>query len=92
MTQIRVKLTAPSPFRSQWMGEIVRPEWPLDFSESGGVSPISMPSARRRGIATGLRDQRALDQQWLFIIDAFAAIQEATDLGQGVRLELQSKL
>lgn len=42
-------------------------------------------------VASGIRYQRALDQHWLFIIDAFVNKREATDIGQGVRFEMQSK-
>lgn len=42
-------------------------------------------------IATGLRYQRALDQHWLIVVDAFVAKQESRDVSQGGRVELLLK-
>jgi hypothetical protein len=47
--------------------------------------------ADNAAIATGLRYQKALDQHWFFVIDSFVSKGESTDIGQGVRFELQSK-
>lgn len=42
-------------------------------------------------IASGIRYQRALDQHWLVVVDAFVSKQESRGVGQGTRVELQMK-
>jgi hypothetical protein len=47
--------------------------------------------ADNAAIATGMRYQKALDQHWFIVIDSFVSKGESTDIGQGIRFELQSK-
>lgn len=42
-------------------------------------------------LATGIRYQKALDQHWLVVVDAFVSKRESRNVGQGGRIELQMK-
>ena len=42
-------------------------------------------------IATGIRYQKALDQHWLVVVDAFVGKRESRHVSQGARVELQVK-
>lgn len=42
-------------------------------------------------IAAGMRYQKALDQHWLVVVDAFVAKRESVNVTQGARVELQMK-
>lgn len=48
-------------------------------------------STDRAAVAGGIRYQKALDQHWLMVIDAFVSKREGADIGQGGRFELQMK-
>lgn len=57
--------------------------------EIGGRSDTD--GVNNAAIAGGIRYQRALDQHWLIVVDAFVGKQESRNVSQGSRVELQMK-